>query len=239
VTVQSPTTEIYLPYLEFDEEDDTFPYRLVLGKLVDASTPEQIKVYDEVIKMSPEYSFYSGVASGLGLDAKLEFSTKKEKDKADKKYLKKSLAWMMALARVELGATMSMYGETDDPFGAVASIGGAKFGAEEFLEILVDDLTTHLKAIQQDNGYQNILHPESEVDASSLAYLRRTQLINDMLTKVASSDDARIVALAKPYAIVAQQYTHQMVAKVVEATTPQAIGRITFFAKAEVALREH
>jgi len=192
--------------LEFAEADDTFPYRLVgsyeygtslidLGKLVDSSTSEEIAVYDKLIAMNPEYSFFSD---------------------GD---LKTSLAWMMALARIELGATMSMYGKTEDPFGAAVKVGGLEFGAEEYLEILVDDLATHLKAAQMDAGYQKALKPREKVDASSLAHLRRTQLINDLLNKVISSGEEEIVYAAEPYAETAQEYVDQMIGKITSATT--------------------
>ena len=81
VTRTSKTTT--LSYLQFAEADDTFPYRLVgsyeygrsldnLGELANSSTKEEIEVYDKLIAMNPEYSFYSGAASELGVGVKLD-----------------------------------------------------------------------------------------------------------------------------------------------------------------------
>lgn len=207
-TTTTTTTIETSPVLQFAEADDTFPYRLVgsyeygtsltdLGKLVDSSTTEQIAVYDKLIELNPEYSFFS------------------DSD------LKASLAWMMALARVELGATMSMYGNTDDPFGATVRIGGAEFGATEYLQILVNDLAIHLKAAQLDPNYRKSLSFKEKVDASSLAHLRRTQLINDLLNKVISSGDSDLISQATPYTETAQKYVDQMVGKITAATTRQ------------------
>ena len=218
-----------LSVLRFACEDETFPYRIVgsyeygtslsnLGELVDSSTPEQIEVYDKLIGMNREYSFYSGVVSKLGLDT--DFSSLKKEATSDVKsgYLKHSLAWMMALARVELGATMSMYGNDEDPFGKAVALGGVKFGAKEFLGILVYDAAAHLKAAQTDSNYLKALDPKEAAGNSTLNHLRRTQLINDMLAKAVSSQMPEIVAVARPYAEVAKRYVDDLTEKVNTAT---------------------
>ena len=226
MTVQSRTTTVertrssapvVISGLQFADEDKTFPYRIVgsyeygtslsnFGKLVDSSTPEQIEVYDKLVGMKSEYSFYSGVASNMGLDTDFSSLDQESSTDVESSYLKHSLAWMMALARVELGATMSMYGDgMEDPFGKAVTLGGVGFGAEEYLSVLVDDVAAHLKAVQNDDSYIRTLAPEEEVGSLTLNHLRRTQLINDMLGKVISSQIPEIVAVAGPYAEVAQR----------------------------------
>ena len=172
-----------------------------------------------MIGLNPEYSFYSGAASELGVGVKIDSLNTFDKDMFDAKYLRQSLAWMMALARSELGATISMYGESKDPFGTAVAIGGVGFGSEELLSILVDDLAAHLKAAQRDLGYQAAVDPKKSIDESSLAYFRRTQLINDLLAKVVSSGDPEIAVMAKPYAETSNRYTESMARKIVLATT--------------------
>lgn len=242
MTVQSQETTvettasgvIYTPALKFEETDRTFPYRLVgsyeygtaltqLGELVESSTPEQIEVYDKLIQARPEYSFHSGVAMELGLDVQLDAANETEHEEVEAKYLKHSLAWMMALARVELGSTISMYGETDDPFGDAVLVGGGEFGAVEYLSILLDDSAAHIKSAQTDEDYQRGLDPQENVDESSLADLRRTQLIGDMLNKVISTGDSELIAIAGPYAQRAQQLNDQLTEKISIATTSYAI----------------
>ena len=230
-SVSNTTTTTSLPYLQFAEADDTFPYRLVgsyeygrsldnLGELANSSTKEEIEVYDKLIGLNPEYSFYSGAASEIGVGVKIDSLNTFDKDMFDAKYLRQSLAWMMALARSELGATISMYGKSKDPFGSAVAIGGIGFGSKELLSILVDDLAAHLKAAQRDPGYQAAVDPAKDVDESSLVYLRRTQLINDLLAKVVSSGDPEITVMAKPYAETSNRYTETMVTKIVSVTTP-------------------
>ena len=222
-------------FLKFSEADYTFPYRIVgsyeygkalthLGDLVESSTPEQIGVYDKLIQSRPEYSFHSGVVMKLGLDAKLSSSTSPNGDLAGTQYLKHSLAWMMALARVELGATMSMYAKTDDPFGDAVRVGGQEFGAEEFLRILLDDLAAHLKSAQIDPDYQRGLGLKEKVDETSLADLRRTQLIGDMLEKVQSSGDTKIIAQTEPYAKMTENAVGQLLLKIAAATTRVSVS---------------
>ena len=216
--------------MEFADEDRTFPYRIVgsyeygtslsnLGALVDSSTSEQIEVYDKLIGLNSEYSFYSGVVTDLGFDTDFSSSDGESSSDVESGYLKHSLAWMMALARVELGATMSMYGDGEDPFGNPVRLGGVRFGAEEYLSILVDDVAAHLKAAQTDSGYISALNRKSKVDGSTLKHLRRTQLIDDMLAKVVSSQIPEIVAVVGPYSEAAQQYVDDITEKISIATT--------------------
>ena len=248
MTVQSRTTTVertrssapvVISGLQFADEDKTFPYRIVgsyeygtslsnFGKLVDSSTPEQIEVYDKLIGMKSEYSFYSGVASNMGLDTDFSSLDQDSSTDVESSYLKHSLAWMMALARVELGATMSMYGDgMEDPFGKAVTLGGVGFGAEEYLSVLVDDVAAHLKAVQNDDSYIRTLAPEEEVGSLTLNHLRRTQLINDMLGKVISSQIPEIVAVAGPYAEVAQRYVDDITKKIDIATTTIVIPSLS------------
>ena len=55
--------------------------------------------------------------------------------------------------------------------------------------------------------------------SSTLNHLRRTQLINDMLAKVVSSQVPEVVAVARPYAEVAQRYVDDMTKKINNATS--------------------
>ena len=202
--------------VKFTEADDSFPYRIVgsyeygnalerFNRLVEQSQPEEIQVYDALIRNNPEYSFVSGVVSNEGV------ADSGADQPLNEKYVRHSLAWMMALARVELGATISMFGESKDPFGAVLR---NKYGANEYFEILLDDLAAHLIAAERDQEYQEALKPKKALDNQTLAYLKRTQLIDDMLTKVISSGKSDVVSRAMPYAQKAQRYVSLLVEKV-------------------------
>lgn len=215
--------------VRFAEKDDSFPYRLVgsyeygealkfLGELVESSTSDQITVYDKLIAQNPEFSFYSGIASNFGLQPDFASMSSEEHAEIDENFLRSSLAWMMALARVELGATAAMYGDQDDPFGVPVAIGGGEFGAKEYLQILVDDLAAHLKAASTDGNYHRALNPRKKVDNQSLAFLRRTQLIDALLSKVLSSGNAEVVSLATPYKKRAEDYVETMIKKIWYAT---------------------
>lgn len=216
--------------VQFAKDDDSFPYRLVgsyeygkalelLGELAEDSTAEQIKVYDKLIAQNPEFAFYSGIASNLGLQPNLSAMSSGELTDLDNNFRRSSLAWMMALARVELGATVAMFGDQDDPFGVPIAIGGGQFGAVEYLQILVDDLAAHLKAAAEDGNYHKALNPKLKVDNNSLAFLRRTQLIDALLTKVMSSGQSEIMSEARPYAKRAEDYVETMIAKIGYATS--------------------
>lgn len=237
VTTTTKTTTTYTPpAVKFAEGDDVFPYRLVgsyeygkslgyLGELADTSTSEEISVYDKLISENPEYAFYSGVALNYGLQPNVAEMDAEQVAELDKNCRQSSLAWMMALARVELGATVAMYGEQEDPFGVPVAIGGTEFGAEEYLKVLVDDLAAHLKAAVGDQRYHNALNPKLKVDNGSLAFLRRTQLIDALLDKVMSSGEQEVMTEVAPYAEKAEEYVDTMIDKIEYAVSPETQTR--------------
>lgn len=191
---------------EFAKADRTIPFRLVgsyeylnavqnFDELVAISTNDEIKVYDSIIATQQELSFYSGIATDYGL---VPISDIPEGDQqlVELAYRRQSLAWLHALARVELGATISMYGSSEAPFDV---IGGSNFGQNEFQEIILDDLTFHLKSVQNDQGFQDAMF-STKPNSDTLAYLRRAKLINDLLDKVMLSNNRELIAAAEPYA---------------------------------------
>ena len=103
--------------MEFADEDRTFPYRIVgsyeygtslsnLGALVDSSTSEQIEVYDKLIGLNSEYSFYSGVVTDLGFDTDFSSSDGESSSDVESGYLQ-------ALTGVDDGTGSSGTGSHD------------------------------------------------------------------------------------------------------------------------------
>jgi hypothetical protein len=190
----------------FAETDFTIPYRFVGSyeylsaletfiELVELSTPEQIEVYDKLIKDQPEFSYYSGVVSTLG-PINLFGASKEERNVFEDKFNQRTLAWLMALCRVELGATMAMYGDNPSPFDAVAP---DEFGLEEYGSILYDDLAAHLSAITTDEYFKKILRTGTETSSDTLAYIRRLKIVHDMLLTLKQSQDVAISTKASEY----------------------------------------
>ncbi len=61
---------------------------------------------------------------------------------------------MMALGRIELASTLSLYGKSKLPFEAIEP---TKFEAEQYLLILSDDTVAHLKSLAGEQGFKEVL----------------------------------------------------------------------------------
>ena len=102
-----------------------------------------------------------------------------------------------------------MYGYSQDPFGLFAN---SRFGRDEYLEILTDDLANHLKTVANDQGFQNA--SMQKLDSDTLAYLRRAKLMNDLLDKIMLTGNSELLAAAEPYSNEVNEYIDRLVKKI-------------------------
>ena len=204
---------------EFAKSDSTLPFRLVgsyeylnaidfIEKLAAMSDAQEISVYDDIIETQRELSFVCGIATDYGL-IRVSDLPEAEQSLIESTYKRHSLAWLLALARVEVGATISMYGYSQDPFGVFAN---SSFGRDEYLEILTDDLTNHLKTVANDQGFQNA--NLQKLDSDTLAYLRRAKLMNDLLDKIMLTGNNELVSAAEPYSNDVNKYIDGLVKRI-------------------------
>ena len=161
-----------------------------------------------------ELAFYSGIAFNYSL-VQIEKLPAVDRELTESSYKRQSLAYLLALARVEVGATISMYGNSNDPF----SFGSSSFGSQEYLDVLLDDLSAHFKTVEKDEGFQNAAF-EKKASSDTLAYLRRAKLINDLLNKVMQSSDSELVAAAESYSRGINEYIDSLTRRIVRATRP-------------------
>lgn len=210
-TVKEQYQTTYYAITAFAPADQSIPYRLVgsfeysnaidsFEKLVAHSTLEQIAVYDKILKERKELSYFSGMMiqgvspemvqrmaigdpnqPNAGAQALKEFN---------QNFQMQGLASMMALAKIELGASISAYGEIKQPFSAFPP---TRFDSEQFLNLMLEDLTAHLNALSTDPFFVEILKPKYGVDSWTVAYLRRLKLVRDMLAVLHQTNDPRII----------------------------------------------
>ncbi len=189
------TTRIFQQ--QFSPADESIPYRLVgtheyglavpnLTRLMEISTEEQRKIYDEMLGVRPEFSFVSGVdvsglqGTGPGKQAAPEWLDP---------FKRRGIPWMMALAKVELGATMSMYGRHKQPFTAFPP---NQIDFEPFMNILLDDVVAQMGGLAADPGFRKVIDPRYRTDSWTLAYLRRIKLMRDMMSVLYTLNDSSI-----------------------------------------------
>ena len=209
--------------VKFEDADDSIPYRLVgtyeydralklLTQLVAKSTKEEIKVYDKVLGERAEFNFLNGI--GLEFDQRPDLAKANNLDrkKFNDKFKKGGLAWMMALAKVELGATFSMWGDAQFPF---ESLFVTEFDVEQFKAILVDDVVAHLRHLRDDPLFKKVLQNKHIPDSNTVAYLRRLKLLTDMLVTLGRSNDQAVASRVHPYLDELKKYRERLVTQVV------------------------
>ena len=184
-------------FRDFTAQDDSIPKRIVGSEeygaalqnfeaLVESSTAEKIKVYNHVIQQFPEFAFYSGFESGLPQTQQANANLPEDPQDANapldqglSKYKKNTLAWLMALARVEINATRAMYVPGD---GAFVVPDHEMFGMEEYFRVLLDDVAVHMQSLKADAKFQEAARETFQLASSqTIAYLRRLKLIKSML----------------------------------------------------------
>ena len=221
-TTTTKTTQ-FVPTVKFEDTDETVPYRLVgtyeydralklLTQLVQQSTPEQIKVYNKVLQDRAEFTFLNGI--GLEFDRKpdLAKATELERKKFNDKFKKGGIAWMMALAKVELGATISMWGDLPFPF---ESLHVTEFDGEQFKSILTDDVIAHLRSLKDEPKFKEVLQNKYIPDMHTIAYLRRLKLVKDMLITLSRANDADVASRIRDYQDELEKYQKKLVTQVV------------------------
>ena len=204
----------------FAKADKSIPFRIVgtyeyrqsldaLDRLVAQSTPEQIVVYNKMLDDRPEFSFCNGVDSlGTG---RVALAAKATDNQWLDPYMRRGLPWMTALARVELGATMSMYGDSKKPFAEFAP---SAFDLAAYLEIMFDDVVVHLKDLAQDSGFRTVVQPAHAPDSWTLAYLRRIKLIRDMLAVLYLTEQPEMIANLVPLESELKYYQNKLVRRI-------------------------
>lgn len=182
-------------------------------QLVSISTADQIMVYDKMIEDRKEFAFYSGTLSELGANAAA--AKQNNPQSFEKSFKKSSLAWLLALARVEIGATASMYSRSKTPFQDMA---GNEFGIDEYLYVLADDLNAHINALATDQDLKTVCKLSVKADSNTLAYLRRIKLVKDMLFAIQSAAGDQYASQLRRVRKDLEKYEKNLVAKVIIAT---------------------
>ena len=224
---------------EFVPEDKTIPPRIVgtqeystaleqLEQLVASSSPDEVAVYDKIILQLPEYIFYSGMVAGVdqpkplaGVDPNKDAAGAKPSQIAGSQFKKQSLAWLMGLARVELGATRSMYLEGDDWFVPTPAV---TFGLTEYYHVLLEDVAAHLQALDTDAQFKRAIKKSFKIASSeTLAYLRRLKMVSSMLVALEESGAPVIAQRATDFRKEVTDYTEVLTAQVTRSTQNQTV----------------
>ena len=188
------------------KQDNTIPYRLVgsyeyenalhhLTKLIKNSTPDQIKTYNQLLQKRAEFTFIQSHGLTRDFHADAARIDPANGHKTNDKFKKGGLAWMIALARIELAATQSLYGNQTFPF----EVGVTEFEKENYLQLLLGDVAAHMKSLQKEPAFKEVLQKGRIPDSTTVAYLRRLKLIKDMLISLSRASDETMTHQIAPY----------------------------------------
>ena len=147
-----------------------------LSELVRDSSSEEIAAYNWIIGEQQEYAFFSG--KFLGMEPSIRDTSPIEEVDKKHRFKKHSLQWMLALARVEIGASLAMYGHVDRAFEIVMP---KEFGVAEYELLVADDAAAHMAALDSDAAVKKRVKKADKVDSDTIAYLRRMKVANDLL----------------------------------------------------------
>jgi len=135
-----------------------------LDRLVRTASPEELKVMDAIVREDPQYAIYVNLSRGFKQAGRSTLSSPPEDDV---KFRRHGLAWLIALARVEMGAMLAGFTPSRDPFALVRP---AAYDADEYGEIVLDSMRAHVWSIDGDPLVTRIA---SMNDVTALGYERR------------------------------------------------------------------
>lgn len=151
------------------------------------STPDEIAVYDELISVRPEFYFHVGLSkrfwgNRVGWDAAdIKFGEQtavSSEPETEKNTARTGIAWLMALARIELSGSLSAYTNEKNPFFYLQP---TQFDVRQYEVLLFDDAMSHLLSLKHDPRFKKVSHPARFADAESIDYLRRSKLVKDIV----------------------------------------------------------
>jgi hypothetical protein len=217
------------------DTDETIPYRLVgtyeyknaldsFTRLLQISAPEEIEVFDRVLDERPEFTYFQGVNSAFQTKPNLKQANPFQRERFYDEFQKKGLAWMMALARIELSATESLYGKSEFPFESTTP---NAIELEAYLSVLADDVMAHMKSLASEAGFAKTIKRAGKIDTWTLAYLRRLKLIRDMLTTIDRVGGTDVKRTIKPLKKEISKHESKLLEKVAIQTQARTNSRLT------------
>jgi hypothetical protein len=150
---------------------------MLLESLVRRSTPEEIEVYDAIVKSYDDYGVYTNLSRMV---EKEQTALNEGPAKPQDDFRRHGLDWVMALARVELAAMLATFTRTGRPFESLAP---APFERRAYLELLRDGARTHYWALRNDPNAARIVR--TTADERLLAYGNRLTLARKFIRAAA------------------------------------------------------
>ncbi|MCH7728085.1 MAG: hypothetical protein IH991_16650, partial [Planctomycetes bacterium] len=151
-------------------------------QLVQTASPQELEAMDEIVKDYNEYAVFANLSRRIQTDS----SSLAEKGAADDdNFQRRGLGWVMALARVEVGAMLAGFTDVPQPFAVVRP---TQFEMPAYRELLEDGLRTHYWSLIRDPAVQLVIAQSlKEPNHQTLAYVRRLSITRKFLHAVSQA----------------------------------------------------
>jgi len=141
----------------------------LLDQLAKNCSAKELEVIDEIIRSRDEHAVFVNRSRILERESS---ALSEQPQETNDEFERRGLAWLTALARVELGALAAGFTDYPDPF-ALAPPGN--LDRDEYAEVLLDSLRTHYWALRNDPIAANM--PAARIsDTQAIAYGRRVSI---------------------------------------------------------------
>ena len=142
-------------------------------ELLRTASPEELKAIDEVVASRPEFTVYTNISRRIR-NAPSSLIERAESQTGS--YERRGFAWVVALARTEIGAMLATFAAFPSPFEVVRP---SKFEMAAYKELLLDGSQTHYFAMANDPEARRVARQIP--DSRMLAYIRRLTMARHFL----------------------------------------------------------
>jgi hypothetical protein len=144
-----------------------------LDELLRRLKPAELQAVDSLIRERAEFGIYSNIAKRLqtASSSLIPVSTSSQSNRENR-----GLAWVMALARVEVGGVLATFTGHPSPFESVAP---SEFEMSAYRQLLLDGAQSHYWALANDPEVRRVA--KIEPNTQTLAYIRRLNVARHFL----------------------------------------------------------
>ncbi len=138
-------------------------------------TDDERKVIDEMIKDRHEFAVFTNLSRRLQTkpSSLAETSPRGEADRFERR----GLDWVMALARVEVGAMLAGFSRVSNPFEVMRP---TRQEMPAYAELLLDGTRTHYWSLAQDKNFRKVASSSLHAPgADTMAYVRRMKVARE------------------------------------------------------------
>jgi hypothetical protein len=151
-----------------------------LDEFVRQGTQAELEAADEWVAERPEFTVYTNLSRRVQ-SAPSTLAPNTQEDR------RTGLAWVTALARVELASMYATFTSLDSPYEAV---GMTDLDKAAYSALLMDAAQTHVWALANDRNLRSIA--KATPDTLTLAYLRRLGVVRSLLNASARSNGSHL-----------------------------------------------